>query len=120
MGDDLVYVFDTFHQGDHSLAVSLISNSKKGTLVHLVPGKPSDAVAGQKKAGFEEKMMHAPSSDFPDFAPLFWKQLPNWLQSGKIKPLKYSVIEGLDAGKVNAALDGYKDLSQSKRYHVRF
>jgi len=118
--DELLYVFDTFHSGDHSLAVSLLSNSRKGTFIHLLEGKPSDAVAAQKKAGWEEKQTMGASPAHPEFADLFWKQFPKWLQSGAIKPLKYNVIEGLDAEKVNKALDGYKDLSKGQRYHVRF
>lgn len=120
VGDDLVYVYDTFHGDDHSLAVSLLSNSKKGTYVFLIPGKPSDAVVAQKKAGFEAKHIMGASGATPELAVLFWKQLPKWLQSGEIKSAKYGIIEGLDAEKVNAALDGYKDLATGKRYHVRF
>ena len=100
--------------------MSLLSNSKKGAYAHLLPGKPSDAVAAQKKAGFEVKHIMGASAASPDLAILFWKQFPKWIQSGEIKPLKYSIIEGLDAEKVNAALDGYKDLAGGKRYHVRF
>jgi NADPH:quinone reductase len=120
VGDDLVYVYDTFHIEDHSLAVSLLSNSKKGSYAHLIYGKPSDAVAAQKKAGYEAKHIMGASAATPDLAILFWKQFPKWLQSGEIKPLKYSIIEGLNAEKVNVALDGYKDLASGKRYHVRF
>ncbi|TVY48184.1 Dehydrogenase [Lachnellula occidentalis] len=120
VGDELVQVYDTFHQDDHSLAVSLLSNSKQGTYTTLLPGKPSAAVAAQKKAGYKGFHIHGDSTGSPDLAVLFWKQFPRWLESGEVEASKYRVIEGLDAEKVNAALDGYKDLATGKRYHVRF
>ena len=120
VGDELVHVYDTFHLDDHSLAVSLLSNSKQGTYTSLLPGAPSAAVAAQKKAGYKGFHLTGSSAASPDLAVLFWKLFPLWLQSGEVKPSKYSVIEGLDAEMVNKALDGYKDLATGKRYHVRF
>ncbi|TVY59634.1 Chloroplast envelope quinone oxidoreductase-like protein [Lachnellula suecica] len=121
VGDELLHVYDTFHGDDHSLAVSLLSNTKKGRYIHLIPGKPSDAVAARKQAGWEEKQMFGHSNAFPDvLGPLFWKLLPGWLVSGEVKPPQHAIIEGLDAERVNRALDGYRDLATGKRYHVRF
>jgi NADPH2:quinone reductase len=119
VGDDLLYVYDTFHRDNHDLGVSLLSNSRKGTFIHLLPGKASDTVIAQKQAGYDERQTVGACPAHPAFAELFWKQFPKWLQSGAVKPLKYNVIEGLDAQKVNEALDGYKDLSKGQRYHVR-
>lgn len=45
-------------------------------------------------------------------------EFPKLVESGKLRPLRYSVIEGLDVEKVNAALD---DIGASKgvRWHIR-
>ncbi|KAI5362894.1 Putative GroES-like superfamily, alcohol dehydrogenase, NAD(P)-binding domain superfamily [Septoria linicola] len=38
----------------------------------------------------------------------FWKNLPMWLEEGKIVPSAFCVVDGLDkADEINAALDGY-------------
>jgi NADPH2:quinone reductase len=119
VGDELLYVYDTFTSGDQSLGVSLLSNSKKGIFVHVTPGKASDAVLAKKKGGIETKHVRGFSDFFPQFGQLFWKQFPIWLETGEIKPLKYKVIEGLDASKVNEALDEYREGKGGERYHVR-
>jgi NADPH2:quinone reductase len=118
VGDELLYVYDTFSVGDNSLGVSLLSNSKKGTVANILTGEPSETVKAQKKAGFEAKRVIGFSHGIPEFGQLFWKELPKWLESGKIKPAKYNVIEGLDAEKVNEALDMYRDGKGGDRYHV--
>ncbi|KIX09255.1 uncharacterized protein Z518_00334 [Rhinocladiella mackenziei CBS 650.93] len=118
VGDDLLYVHDTINFGDHSLAVSLLSNSQRGTIAHNLPGNADKAVLARKKAGVEDKMIEAYSHAIPEFGRLFWKEFPVWLESRKIKPLKYKVIQGLDADKVNAALDEYKAGKGGERYHV--
>jgi NADPH2:quinone reductase len=119
IGDELLYVYDTFSEGDISLGVSLLSNSKKGTIAHLLTGGANETVTAQKTAGFEAKRVTGFSHAIPEFGHMFWKQFPDWLESGKITPVKYNVIEGLDADKVNAALDKYRDGKGGARYHVR-
>lgn len=119
VGDELLYVYDTITTGDQSLGVSLLSNSKKGVFAHVVDGEISEAVLAKKKAGVETKRIKGFSSLIPEFGQLFWKEFPGWLESGKITPLKFKVIEGLDAAKVNGALDEYRDGKGGDRYHVR-
>jgi NADPH2:quinone reductase len=41
------------------------------------------------------------------------------METGKLRPVRYNEIEGLDADKVNAALDEYIDRKGSELYHVR-
>lgn len=118
VGDDLIYLYDTFNRGDHSFNVSLLSSSKQGTLAHLCPGKVDEAVAAQKKAGYEERQMNGSSENHPELAVLFWKVFPEWVEKGEIKVLPYKVIEGLDAEKANAVLDGYRD-GKATKWHVR-
>lgn len=119
VGDDLVYVLDAVSAGDYSLAASVLSNTKRGTLVHLTRGQVDAAVLAQKKAGMDEKHVVGISAAIPAFGALFWKAFPTWLESGQVKAMPYTVIEGLDADKVNAALDQYRDGTGSERYHVK-
>lgn len=119
VGDDLLYVYDTFSVGDHSLGVSLLSNSKKGKFISLLLGEASEAVVAKKNAGFEANRLMVYTDAIPEFGKLFWKEFPTWLETGKVKPLEYNVIEGLDVQKVNAALDDYRDGKGGARHHVR-
>jgi NADPH:quinone reductase len=119
VGDELVYVLDCTPGGNHDLAVSLLSNEKKGIFVHLSMGKVDEDVAAKKKAGYEDKQIWGWSHLDPEFGKLFWREFPKLVESGKIKPLTYIVIEGLDAEKINAAFDEMAAL-KGMRYHVRF
>jgi NADPH2:quinone reductase len=119
VGDELLYVYDAFSSGEQSLGVSLLSNSKKGIFVHNAGGNASEAVLAKKKGGVETKHVQGFSDFIPEFGQLFWKQFPIWLETGEVKPLKYKVIEGLDAAKVNEALDEYGEGRSGERYHVR-
>jgi NADPH2:quinone reductase len=119
VGDELVYVYDAVSAGDYSLAVSILSNTKRGSLVHLVRGGVDKDLLAQKKAGVDDKHIVGFSGAIPEFGKLFWKVFPTWLESGQVKPLPYTVIEGLDADKVNAALDQYRDGKGSERFHVK-
>lgn len=119
VGDDLVYVYDTVSAGGYNLAISILSNTKRGSLVHLVRGRVDEALLTQKKATVDAKHISGFSGAIPGFGKLFWKVFPTWLESGQVRPLPYTVIEGLNADKVNAALDQYRDGTGSERFHVK-
>ncbi|KAJ9628392.1 hypothetical protein H2204_009229 [Knufia peltigerae] len=118
VGDDLVHVLDTVNTTDRGLAMSLLSNTKPGLLITLTPGRSSEDLHAKKKVGVEERQILGFSHANPEFGRLFWKTLPQWLGSGKIKPINYNVIEGLDEDLVNAALDQYTNGNGGDRYHV--
>ncbi|KAK5054491.1 hypothetical protein LTR84_001382 [Exophiala bonariae] len=120
VGDDLVHALDTVSAGGYNLALSVLSDTQRGTLVRLTRGPVDEAALAQKKAGVQDKHVVGFSAAIPAFGALFWKVFPTWLESGLVKPLPYKVIEGLDVDKVNAALDQYRDGTGSDRYHVKF
>jgi len=62
---------------------------------------------GEKQASFERKPVICAPKFFKDVSTIFWDTLPGWIQERKLTPTTYSVIEGLDAKKVNDALDDY-------------
>jgi len=110
VGDDLIYAFDAWNV-DHTLGVSLLSNSKKGTLACIVPGQvPVDkSKIGAKSAGYEDKFAQGQSHNQPELGVAFWKSLPGWMAEGKVKPTAYDTLQGLDVGKINDVLDAYRD-----------
>ncbi|KIM93404.1 hypothetical protein OIDMADRAFT_137786 [Oidiodendron maius Zn] len=116
VGNDLVYVFDAVTM-DHTIAISLLSNRQKGTVAHLVPGEPDKTTKAEKQAGFESKQVIGSGHMLPDIGIPFWKAVPQWLENGDLKPLGYTVIEGLDANKVNASMDAYR-VGKGTKTHV--
>ncbi|KAH6678025.1 putative alcohol dehydrogenase [Halenospora varia] len=119
VGNDLIYVYDTFSAGDAlSASVALLSNDKKGRVIRLLSGEVSDAVAKEKKAGFETTQTFGAASAHPELAAEYVKVFPKWVESGEIKVLKYGVVKGLDADGINAVLDRY--IEHGERHHVQF
>lgn len=109
VGDGLVYAIDTVST-EHTLGVSLLSNSEKGTLATLLPGSVDESKVGSKAAGYEVKFSRGSGHLHRELGQQFWKHLPGWLEEGKIRPLqRYRTISGLDEKGVNEALDGYRD-----------
>ncbi|MCJ1485369.1 hypothetical protein MMC06_005543 [Schaereria dolodes] len=119
--DEIIYVYDTSNT-NHTLAVSLLSSSKRGKIAGAVPSQGVDeTVAGKKAAGYDIIMISGHPGNLPDreFGQTFWKNLPGWIESGSIKPLSYKVIEGgVNAAGVNKVLDDYRDQKNPGRWHI--
>ncbi|KAK5732444.1 hypothetical protein LTR17_010500 [Elasticomyces elasticus] len=110
VGDDLIYVVDMVSRGDNqSFPVSLLSNTQKGEYASLVPGKVTEKMAKLKKAGFERKGVLGLSHKHRDICVPFWDNICDWIVDGTVKVQRYAVVDGLDAEKVNALLDCYRD-----------
>jgi len=111
VGDELVYVYDTFNSGDHTLAVSLLSNSKKGTLVRLLPGPTTveKTVEDAKQQGWEDKAAFGAPLGSPEFAGVFLGTLTDWVKKGLVKPSKFNLVDGFNAEKINKAIDNLRD-----------
>lgn len=111
-GDDLRYAVDTVNSDlEQELGVAALSNTKRGALITLrrTNGDFDPARIGAKKAGYERRLVMGTSPANPDVALDFWREVPAWLKSGKVKPAVYGVVKGLDADAVNEALDAYHD-----------
>jgi len=85
----------------------------------LPHAKPSEEVVKAKKLGYEDRTVNGASSLHPEFSELFWKTFVGWVESGKVEVLKYEVIEGLDAEKVNGALNAMKDGTAKVKWAVK-
>jgi NADPH2:quinone reductase len=123
VGDDLVYVFDAINlpEGQH-VGISALSSSQRGKLARLrssVGSVDETKIVGEKKAGYELKNVLGISQLKPDTVRPFWERLEGYLQDGSVVPLKYEVINGLDADKVNELLDRYRDGKKVVQTHFR-
>ena len=116
----VVYIFDVAN-ANHTLAVSLLSSTRKGVVAGLQPDQGVDESSiGEKKAGYEVKFTSGNCAAVKEpLGKMFWKSLPGWIEAGKIKPLDFKVIEGgLNAVEVNRVLDEYRDGRNPGRWHV--
>ncbi|TPX09499.1 uncharacterized protein E0L32_009242 [Thyridium curvatum] len=120
VGDDLLYAFDTINPVEGlPLGLNALSSHKKGALARLLPRGDVDAskVVG-KKAGYDVRGVFGSSHQYPELAKGFWARVPEYLESGQIKPLGYVVKEGLRAENVNEVMDAYRDGKRVTKTHI--
>ncbi|KAI3391856.1 hypothetical protein diail_6686 [Diaporthe ilicicola] len=120
VGDYLVYAYDSISPPEGQvLGLNALSSSKKGALARLLPLGPVDEskVVG-KTAGFDVRDTFGSSQVHPELAGGFWERLPGFLETGKIKPTRYVVKQGLTAGNVNEVLDAYRDGKAVTKTHI--
>jgi NADPH2:quinone reductase len=48
-----------------------------------------------------------------------WERLTGYVEAGAIRPTSFSMLEGLEAEVVNAALDGYRDGTCRNKPQIR-
>jgi NADPH2:quinone reductase len=122
VGDDLQYAFDAVNTPTGQvLALNALSSTTKGKLARLVPRGPVDeSMVVGKKAGFEVKDVLGSSQLNSQLAYPFWERVPDLLASGKIKPLKFVVKNGLTPENVNEVLDAYRDEKRVVKTHIHF
>ncbi|KAF2119477.1 putative alcohol dehydrogenase [Lophiotrema nucula] len=112
-GDDLVYAYDCINGPDKQyLGVSALSNTKKGKLARALPSGPIDEskiLGGREEASYELADVFGASHLKAETTKPFWDRVGEYLKDGQIVPVPYVVEEGLDADKVNALLDRYRD-----------
>ena len=108
VANGLQFVFDAVNGGEagHRFGVRLLSGSVEGTLVGLLPGTANEESVRGKWKRFEDKFSIGSGRMYRELRVLFWKHLPSWIDEGRMRPLGYEVVEGLDAGMVNEVLDG--------------
>jgi NADPH2:quinone reductase len=120
--DELLYAFDAYNAPDgQHLAINALSNSRKGKLARLVwsRGDVQEDKLHPKGAGYELKNVLGISHLKSDVARPFWKHASELLAQGKIKPLEYVTVQGLDVEKVNEVLDKYRDGKTVVHTHFR-
>lgn len=113
VGDDLTYAFDAINlPTEQHLAISALSSSKKGRLARLrfsTGAIDESKIVGEKKAGYEARDVLGLSHVKSETAKPFWDRVEGYLKNGSLVPLRYEIVDGLDAEKVNQLLDRYRD-----------
>lgn len=113
VGDDLTYAFDAINlPTEQHLAISALSSSKKGRLARLrfsTGAIDESKTVGEKKAGYEARNVLGLSHIRSATAKPFWDRMEGYLKNGSLVPLRYEVVDGLEAGNVNVLLDRYRD-----------
>jgi NADPH2:quinone reductase len=120
VGDDLIYAYDAVNPPDGQiLALNALSSHTKGALARLLPLGPVDEskVLG-KKAGFDVRNVFGSSQAHPELCAPFWERVPEFLETGKLKPLTYVVKQGLEASHANEVLDAYRDGKSVHKTHI--
>lgn len=121
-GDDLVYAYDSVNGVEGQiLAVKALSNEKKGGLARLLPMGPIDASkAPGKKAGFDTHDVYGSSHGHVELCTAFWEHVREYLTSGKITTLGFTVKKGLTAENANEILDAYREGKPITKTHIHF
>lgn len=108
VGDELTLAYDTVNVGqEQEFGAKFLSSYKKGMLVTISGGDFDAAKVKGKNGGFERRTLFAEPSLTPELGKEYWKYLPQIIEQGNLSPTPYSVIEGLDAEKVNAVIADY-------------
>ena len=110
VGDELIYALDCVGMGEggQTIGARVLSNSKRGTLAALVhAGSVDETKIGEKKAGYERKVITCDTKGQKETSVPFWQHLRGWVEDGTLKAGSFEVIGGLDAETINRAIDGY-------------
>lgn len=122
-GDDLIYALDAINPPENQfIGVEALSNSKTGNLARLIPLGSIDEkkLSSEKPAGFNTLNVNGLSYARMDTAVPLWERVTGLVEEGKIKPLGYQIIKGLDVDAVNKTLDGYSNGTVSGQWQVHF
>ena len=122
VGDELIYAYDAISPPpEQALAANALSSTKRGKLARLLPLGPIDeALVHPKKEGFELINVFGSSKAKAELAEPFWDRVPQYLKEGKLKPTKYTVLEGFSVDNVNKVLDAYKNGEKVTKTHLHF
>ncbi|KAH7123757.1 putative alcohol dehydrogenase [Dendryphion nanum] len=123
VGDNLIFAFDAINlPPDQHLAISALSSTKTGKVARLrfSSGTVDESkIVGEKKAGYEMRNILGLSHTKSETAKPFWERVEDYLGNKSLIPLKYDVVDGLSAEKVNEVLDRYRDGKKVLQTHFR-
>ncbi|KAF2686317.1 putative alcohol dehydrogenase [Lentithecium fluviatile CBS 122367] len=120
VGDELIYCYDTVNPpSTQYVGINALSNTKKGKVARLLPNSPWEtSKVLEKKAGYEVKDVIG-EPHMKTVGKGFWENIERYLREGKIVPLEYEVVQGLDVEKANDVLDWYRDGKKVVQTHFR-
>jgi NADPH2:quinone reductase len=114
-GDDLSYVLDAVNMPEGlSLALRSLSDRRPGKVARLLPVGKVEDTRGHELLDVLGLFLYRK----PDCVAM-WEKLTDLVAAGAVCPTSFSMLEGLDADGVNAALDGYRDGTNKSKPQIR-
>jgi NADPH2:quinone reductase len=113
--NDLSYALDAVNMPEGlGLALRALSDRRPGELARLLPvGEVGDTRDHELLDVLGVFLYRKP------ICVAMWERLTEYLAAGAISPTSFSMLEGLEADSVNAALDGYRDGTNRKKPQIR-
>jgi NADPH2:quinone reductase len=114
-GNDLSYALDAVNMPEGlGLALRALSDRRPGKVARLLPvGKVEDARGHELLNVLGLFLYRKPE------CVAMWERLTDLVAAGAICPTSFSMLEGLEADSVNAALDGYRDGTNRNKPQIR-
>jgi len=114
-GNDLSYALDAVNMPEAlGLALRALSDRRPGKLARLLPvGEVEDTRAHEVLDVLGLFLYRKP------VCVAMWERLTDYVAAGAISPSSFSMVEGLGADGVNAALDNYRDGTNRKKTQIR-
>lgn len=119
--DDLPHAYGAINPPeDQFLGVDALPTTKKRILACLLPMGPAgeSRLTLRKLAGFETRNVFGVSAVRQGTAAPFWERVIQLVEDGKIRPLSYQTVRGLDVDAVNRTLDEYASGSLTGQVQV--
>lgn len=119
--DDLPHAYGAINPPeDQFLGVDALPTTKKRILACLLPMGPAgeSRLTLRKLAGFETRNVIGVSAVRQGTAAPFWERVIQLVEDGKIRPLSYQTVRGLDVDAVNRTLDEYASGSLTGQVQV--
>jgi NADPH2:quinone reductase len=114
-GNDLSYALDAVNMPDGlGLALRALSDCRPGKVARLLPVGEVEDIRGHELLDVLGLFLYR----MPECVAM-WERLTGWMAAGAICPTSFSMLEGLDADSVNAALDGYRDGTNRNKPQIR-
>jgi NADPH2:quinone reductase len=113
--NDLVYALDAvnFPEG-LGLALRALSDNRPGKLARLLPIGSVEDTRGHELLDVLGLFIYR-----DPLCVELWERLTGYVEAGAIRPTSFSMLEGLEAEVVNAALDGYRDGTCRNKPQIR-
>jgi NADPH2:quinone reductase len=114
-GNDLSYALDAVNMPEGlGLALRALSDRRPGKLARLLPvGEVGDTRGHELLDVLGVFLYRKP------ICVAMWERLTDYLAARAISPTSFSMLEGLEADSVNAALDGYRDGTNNGKPQIR-
>ena len=114
-GNNLSYALDAVNMPEGlDLALRALSDRCAGRLARLLPvGEVKDTRGHELLDVLGVFLYRKP------ICVAMWERLTGYLAAGAILPTSFSMLEGLEAGSANAALDGYRDGTNKTKPQIR-